>query len=363
MADFFEVDFLDVETDCSGDAITVRYEINGVQTIHVVDGGFQVTGQAVVDHLKKHYGATRVDHVVATHCDRDHAGGLRTVLAEMEVGTLWMLRPWEHAEELLPRFPTYSSADRLRSRLRTIYENLVELENIAIERNISIREPFQGADIGAFKVLAPSRALYLDLIVESDKTPESIDEATASLEERMLLTARKVLKRVLTLIKAAWGEEAFSSEPTSAENEMSVVQFARLSNQVIVLTGDSGRRGLDEAARYAPTAGLALPGVSRIQIPHHGSRRNVSSELLDRWLGPKLPQMPEAGKETFTAIVSSAKADEKHPRKAVVRAFMHRGAKVLQTESQSIRMSGGAAPAREGWVAVSGVPYPDEQES
>lgn len=363
MADFFEIDFLDVETDCSGDAITIRYEIGGQQTIHVVDGGFQVTGDAVIKHLEGHYGATRVEHVVATHCDRDHAGGLRTVLAELEVGTLWMLRPWEYAEELLPRFPTYTSADRLRSRLRSIYSNLVALENIALERGIPIQDPFQGADIGVFKVLAPSRELYLDLIVESDKTPESIEESAATPADRVAFTLRAILKKAVELLRAAWGEETFSTEGTSAENEMSVVQFARLNEQVIVLTGDSGLRGLSQAADYAPTAGLALPGVNRFQIPHHGSRRNVSTELLDRWLGSRLEAMPAAGSETFTAIVSSAKADNAHPRKAVVRAFMHRGAKVIQTESATIRMSGGAAPARDGWVAVAPATYPEEQES
>jgi glyoxylase-like metal-dependent hydrolase (beta-lactamase superfamily II) len=135
MADFFEIDFLDVETDCSGDAIALRYEIGGTTLIHLVDSGYQVTGPSIVKHVRDFYGGgTRVDHVVVTHCDRDHTGGLKTVLSEMEVGALWMLRPWIYAEELLQRFPTFSSADRLRSRLRGIYSNLVELEELAEER-------------------------------------------------------------------------------------------------------------------------------------------------------------------------------------------------------------------------------------
>lgn len=38
MADFFEIDFLGVETKKSGDAIAIRYEQEGNRTIHVVDG-------------------------------------------------------------------------------------------------------------------------------------------------------------------------------------------------------------------------------------------------------------------------------------------------------------------------------------
>ncbi|WP_198957624.1 hypothetical protein [Bradyrhizobium canariense] len=40
MSDFYEIDFLPVHTSKSGDAIAIRYEINGAQYIHVVDGGY-----------------------------------------------------------------------------------------------------------------------------------------------------------------------------------------------------------------------------------------------------------------------------------------------------------------------------------
>jgi beta-lactamase superfamily II metal-dependent hydrolase len=171
-----------------------------------------------------------------------------------------------------------------------------------------------------------------------------------------------VVRKVVNFVRAAWGAEVFSAEETSAENEMSVVQVAYLSGQKILLTADAGRAALTEAANYAPHVGLALPGIDRFQVPHHGSRRNVSSEILDRWLGPRLAARPVKGQERFTALISSAKADEDHPRKAVVRACIHRGAKVITTEEGDKRTSQNA-PAREGWVAVEGEPYPEDQES
>ena len=54
-------------------------------------------GAHVMAHLRKHYGSGAVSHIVLTHPDGDHAGGLRTVLEECDVadgGGLWMLRPW-----------------------------------------------------------------------------------------------------------------------------------------------------------------------------------------------------------------------------------------------------------------------------
>ena len=80
-ADFFEIDFLSVEAKDSGDAIALRYQINGATSIHVVDGGFQDTGDHVVEHIRKYYGTSAVvDRVVGTHPDGDHLAGLPTVL-------------------------------------------------------------------------------------------------------------------------------------------------------------------------------------------------------------------------------------------------------------------------------------------
>lgn len=360
MPDYFEIDFLDVESDKSGDAIAIRYSVNGVTQIHVVDGGFLATGQSIVNHIRKFYGNPEaIDRVVLTHSDGDHAAGLRTVLEEFSVRELWMLRPWNYAIELLPRFPTYYSAQRLAARLRSIYPQIAALEEIALRKRIAIHEPFQGARLGAFTVLAPSRSRYLELIVASEKTPETLDESLSlgDIFTRALTEVRKAV----SLVAAEWGFETFSPEETSAENEMSVVQHARICNESIVLTGDAGRGALTEAADYAPLAGLALPGVNRIQVPHHGSRRNVSSELLDRWLGPKLATMPGSGKGHFSAICSSAKADTHHPRKVVERAFIHRGANFFKTEGKSHSTNSGA-PSRAGWSLATAAPYPTEIE-
>lgn len=358
MADFYEIDFLDVETACSGDAIALRYELGGVCRIHVVDGGFQQTGEALVRHIRDHYGNPNYLHaVVVTHSDGDHAGGLRTVLEEFEIGELWMLRPWLYTSHLLPHFAKFKTEAGLAARLREIYSNLAALEEIANGRGIPIREPFQGAVIGGFRVLAPSINRYLALVLRSERTPEITEQARSAVDGLGVL--QKAFAAAARMLKAAWGVEAFSPEETSAENEMSVVQYAFMNGHRILLTGDAGREALSEAVGFAPNVGLTLPGIDRFQVPHHGSRRNVSTEILDRLLGPRLATQP--AENIFTAIISSAKADKDHPRKAVVRAMIHRGAGVVTTEGKTIRVSR-EAPDRPGWKPVSFEPYPGEQE-
>ncbi len=361
MTDFFEIDFLGVESSKSGDAIAIRYEVNGQLRIHVVDGGFQDTGDSLVDHINEYFDTpSTIDSVVLTHPDGDHAGGLRKVLEAFHVNELWMLRPWQFAEELVSRFDRVTSVERLIGRLKEAYPNVATLEKIANEKNIRMRPPFQGEQIGDFVVLAPSKERYLDLILKSDKTPDS-QEAKDVLSDAVGFL-EKAARKLFSFVKAAWGEESFSPEETSAENEMSVIQYGYLLEEKILLTGDAGRGGLSEALEFAPSADLSLPGINYFQVPHHGSRRNVSTQLLDEWLGKRLQAQPTIGDVCFNAIISAAKEDEAHPRKAVVRAIHHRGGHIVTTEGKSICASKNE-PKRENWGTAACVPYPEEQET
>lgn len=355
MSDFYEIDFLQVETKKSGDAIAIRYQIGDDTYIHVVDGGFEETGKKLKDFLNKYYGNDCfIDHVVVTHSDGDHTNGLKTILNECQVGALWMLRPWLYADDLITRFSRYSSVDNLKKRLRECYPTIDSLESIAEEKEIPIYEPFQGVGIGAFTVLSPSRESYLDLIVDSDKTPaESGDSKQAD--------RAGFFRKVINFVKKVWGAEDFPADGTSAENEMSIVQYAELCEKKILLTGDAGRIALSSAVSYLTSKEVNLPGLNFFQVPHHGSRHNVSSELLDALLGPKLSTQPSEDKLTFTAFISAAKADEDHPRKSVVRSVWHRGGRPITTENGN-KWSYHNAPPRAEYSPVSPMPYPEDEE-
>ena len=353
MSNFFEVDFLEAGEKSSGDAICLRYRDVNDYT-HVVDGGYKDDGDSIAAHIRKYYEEEIfVDHVVLTHPDGDHAAGLKTVLEEFNVGYLWMNRPWEHVSVLLGRFNYDYTETGLRQRLRKDFPHTAELEDIADERGIEIRHAFQGAQIGAFTVLAPSVERYLDLIVDSEKTPEP---------ERAAAMKGRIYERVMTMIKsvvAVWGQENLKgeSEGTSCENETSLVQFAELCGKKILLTGDAGVKALAEAYDYAVNAGVLLPGIDWFQVPHHGSRRNLSSEILDAWLGPKLQEF--ASVRRGAAVVSANHRDGDHPRKAVVRALIHRGAKVYQTKGTLWCYQN--APDR-GWSTSQQLQYPQDME-
>ncbi|MFD2705208.1 S-layer homology domain-containing protein [Salibacterium lacus] len=73
-----EAHFIDVG---QGDSIFVEYP-NGKNML--VDGGKRAAGEKVVSYLENE-GVSTIDHLISTHPDADHIGGLIQVLEEMEV--------------------------------------------------------------------------------------------------------------------------------------------------------------------------------------------------------------------------------------------------------------------------------------
>lgn len=69
--------------------------------------------------------------------------------------------------------------------------------------------------------------------------------------------------------------------------------------------------------------------------------------------------MVPKGQEKFEAVISAAKEDTDHPRKAVLRALLHRGAFTLTTEDMPVIVQRNSTRT---WTVVENVPYPDEQE-
>ena len=348
MTDFIEIDFIEAGNSGSGDTIAIHHRHNSNDWIYVVDGGYADDGRKLVDHIRKYYKCSCcINHLVLTHPDADHASGLETILTEIQVRCLWMNRPWKHVDDLMPMFKSYQDRNKLITHLKSAFPKVAKLEEIARDRCIEIQDAFQGDTIGEFTVLSPHRATYLELVVESDKSPVPATKSMALLPESVSSTK--------------WGEENLKGdiEGTSAENETSIVQFADLCGKKVLLTGDAGVQALAKAYQAACQLGKSTSLLDWFQVPHHGSRMNLSSEVLDTWLGTRLQDMKQDA--ACFAVISANRNDEEHPKKAVVRALIHRGRRVFQTNG-TLRIHSRGAPDREGWVPATPLEYSQDQE-
>jgi beta-lactamase superfamily II metal-dependent hydrolase len=349
----YEIDFLPVGNgDKSGDAIAIRYGYHGNYKIMVVDGGTKESGQNLVNHIKEHYRTTHVDYLVNTHPDADHASGLEVVLEQLSVGEVWIHRPWKYTELITQYFKDGRITDTsLESRLKHLLSHAYSLEKIAGQKGIPIYEPYAGSKIGAFHVLSPRKDWYLELIPLFNKTPEA--------KERALDAAQSQLSRQEVLVHEHWNLETLNEDGlTSYENESSVILYGQFDGRGILLTGDAGIQALDKASDYATQLGFNLLDIRFIQVPHHGSRRNVSPSILNRILGTKVNEGIHPNK---TAFVSSSKDSKFHPRKAVVNAFIRRGVKVHATQGV-IKTHSYNMPNRDGWTTSTPLAFYSQVE-
>jgi beta-lactamase superfamily II metal-dependent hydrolase len=350
----FEVDFLPVGNS-NGDAICIQYSLPGGVYVHVVDGGFTDTGQKIIDHIKKYYGANyTITHMVLSHADNDHATGLIEVMKSMKVHNLWMNRPWLYAKDTIQHFHGRYTLDGLVEKMREMHPYLVVIEELAAKQGTAIHDVFQGDKIGNFTVLAPSRERYIRLIPDLNKTPPRHSAADTSLGTIL----GEALKRVRDYLYESWDIETLSNDPdpTSASNETSVVQMGVLDGQHVLLTADVGPEGLNEAADYAKVNGLLGRYPHMVQVPHHGSRRNVTPQVLDRLIGGLMPE----GQSYGTAICSIGKDKDEFPRGQVNNAFLRRGYPVYVTRDNIMLYHSGGN--ERGWGNGTPLPFAERVE-
>ncbi|MFQ5798765.1 MAG: ComEC/Rec2 family competence protein [Bacteroidota bacterium] len=358
----YEIDFLPVgEGERSGDAIALRvgdFSARDKQLVLVIDGGTKESGEQLVKHIKRYYQTDDVDLVVCTHSDADHASGLTEVLENLSVGQFWMHLPWEHTDRIRSLFKDGRlTVTGLREKFRKSLETARELKAIAKRKGIPIVEPFSDKvnRNNILYVLSPSTAYYESLLPNFRIAPEPKEEV--GVLEKVVTAAREVVTRVAE----NWGLETLTDpeeDASSAENNSGAVLRLQFDGKQFLFTADAGVPALTEAANYADGSGIDLKACTFIQIPHHGSRRNVGPTILNRILGPRGLQ------QSFnkTACVSASKGGEpKHPSKRVVNACKRRRAEVYATQGITLCYHSDDAPDR-GWGKADPLPFYNEVE-
>jgi len=346
MTDAFEIDFFAVGGGKkSGDAIALRFGTPDSYQVLVYDGGTKESGRKLVEHIRKHYKTDRVDFMVNSHPDLDHASGLSVVLEELEVGELWMHQPWNYSSDIRHQFDDERMTDKsLGRRLQEKMAAAHRLELLAEQNGTKIYEPFQGAVIGGvFTVLSPEKAWYVEeLIQDFGKSPAQKAIASEAFEEVSLEAESE------KWVSEDWEHESLRSNvESSAENESSVVLLGRFNDGGLLLTGDAGILALDSAVDFAASKDMHLPDlVFFAQVPHHGSRNNVSTPVMDRIFGPPVSEGEVDGEKV--ALVSVAEEADKHPDRAVVNAFIRRNFSVYQTKGDTVSFNVGMGE-RSGW--------------
>jgi beta-lactamase superfamily II metal-dependent hydrolase len=332
----YEVDFVPVgDAGRHGDAITMRFTRpdTGLLAHVVIDAGFAQSGEAVVDHIETWYGTRSIDLAIVTHPDSDHIGGMKTVLEAFDVGTLCIHRLHERGGRGL------SGVDET--------EELIEL---AERQGTLVTEPFAGRHAfgGALQILGPTEPWYEQLVREQQAATRGVGP---------LATFRRAMRRARRRVLAYLPDEFPFDDAggTNPRNNSSAVTLVEIEGTRMLFTADAGVPALDRAWDWLGQHGGDTSPPEFAQLPHHGSRHNGSSRLLDRILGPK------GQVETKSGYVNVAPEAEKHPSPRIANAFKRRGYRVGETKGKAINFRSLDAPDR-GWAPLVPLPPLDESE-
>ena len=351
----FEIDFLPVgEESQSGDAILLRYgDLSGArerQTVVLVDGGFRETADAVIEHLGQYYQTNMIDLVVSTHPDADHISGLREIFDRVKEGTvvvseLWMHRPSRWRLTIERGLQSAATTDYARG-VKGALDAASDLEDTADGLGIPISEPFAGLvhSSGHLRIVGPTEQFYRSLFAEG--------EAVARWEGRILELLRGA-RAVVTSIAEAWNIETLRDDGvTSPMNNSSAIVRLDWGDRTCLLTGDAGIPALESALDSLEGEGFSPEQLHFVQVPHHGSRRNVGPSVLDRLLGSRRPTDATV-RSAFASV--ARKGAPKHPAKKVTNAFLRRGTAVHVTQGEAKRHFQDA-PSR-GWSPSQRLPF------
>lgn len=348
----YEIDFIGVEgTGGDAAAIAMRYwpeeTKDEFQTL-VFDGGSQEYGEELCNILEQYYFKNRrdktINYLFCSHAHQDHCAGILELMERFDIGVLVINDPKDFSKEIL------NEIDDKRRTEKSIKDGLEEKEKIyheviqkAYAKKIPIKQGLQGKYIKAadkllFTVLSPTRELFVKKNAEH-LLDIGTHPAPSNREQIPDPKNKDVIK---------------NSDSTSPINETSIVLHCNMGDETILLTGDAGEEGLETAINYAINNRIDLTAVNVYQAPHHGSRHNVPSRILNKLVG-KIQAETDWPKFAKWVFVCAGGKDDKHPHPMTVNAFKKRGCDVYVAKNFTIRHHHGDVPAREGWS-------PSEQE-
>lgn len=348
----FEIDFHPVgDGEKGGDAITIQYgrlnsTYNHSQKVIVIDGGTLDSGKKVVEHIQNVYKTNTVDLIINTHPDNDHCSGLREVINNLMVKEIWIHRPWLSSKEFLNMFKDERiTTNSLKERLKDALNVVSEIESLAKSKRITLREPFTGLtfDDGVVTVLGPTGDYYKELLPQFRSTPTPANES-------LLSRAFSSVKDTVQMIAEAMHIETLDeSGETSPENNTSVISLFSYAEQKILLTGDAGIPALKQVIDIAAHNNIALNNLHILQVPHHGSKRNVSPSILN------------SIKAECAYISCPKEGDPKHPAKKVTNALIRRNMKPFYTKGNILCWRHNT-PMRVGYSPAIPIPFYDQVE-
>ena len=285
-----------------GDAITVwARNPNVCDYVFFIDGGNAGNGQKIVNHylanIKPHLMPKRIIGFINSHPHNDHINGLIEIVEILgsEMNFAIYNDPVEFiSDELREQIKKsyLAKEDEDITHLYESFEKIQKLNELCQKHNLKKIQAFRESNIlnEDIKILSPSKEYYQEKVQQFTnidflkKVDFSIKQPTVFDDE---------VSSPCTIV-----DEVNDASPENLTS--TVLQLTDSSGKKYILTADAGVESFDDMDKN----GFNNENINLVQLPHHGSRRNVSSAWLQRF-NPKM-------------YIASAAGNVKHPRRAVI---------------------------------------------
>jgi len=320
------------------DAFLMEVQTDGKPEVILIDGGRNwEDGDRVLRHLDAYYGG-RIDHMVLSHVDAGHATGLLQVVENLpaeNLGQAWIHdigqygvdveRAIRMARELAEEMQSMA-VKTLATHFADSIESTHELINALKAKGVPVNAAFADgtACIGPLEVLGPTQDFFADAtqFYGDRRVLSAVVEAGVSLKRRKSRSVRPT--------DPDQSLEQAADDPETAQ-QASLILLLNYEGDRYLFTGDAGRKAFAAVADPEKMRKLHL-----LKVPNHGSKHNLSPELLDLF-APALAYISASG----IGIT---------PHPDLVAALENRGAVVYTTAgSGNVWHRRGDVPARTGY--------------
>lgn len=249
---------------------------------------FEVGAKVLVPLLKKR-GIHRLDAIILTHGDQDHAGGLQAVLEEIPVSALLF---------------NGTLVDREAYR---------KLMNTALAAEVQLYAVHQGL------ALAPDKDTVLSFL-----WPDGRDGEGEGVGKGVEVGEREGEGEVGVGVGVGVGTPMLDVIPLQEEqNHVSVAFRLEMSGRSFLFTGDMDQEAEEEIVQQAREEGISVgSAIDVLKVAHHGSKTSTGETWLKFW-------QPSAA--VISAGVNNLYG---HPKAEVLERLEANRAKIFRTDQQ-----------------------------
>jgi beta-lactamase superfamily II metal-dependent hydrolase len=284
----------------AADAFIIHYmDENDKGYLILIDAGNYQDGQKIIDHIRKYYKNPVIDLAIVTHPGDDHYGGFIKMLEKIQgrywdaikINNFWINDPGNnHIAKNEVKWVTKQKSVNVRAR--SVYDlgsnNLIDLiDSLSINKeekfSVIYKHPFEDYffvpsdfDFPCFKIIGPTESYYEQLVPNFRNDALNFHEA----EDDSDYNSGKDVPNGKCLSSTLDS----ATDDTSAHNQSSLIfLFEPAEGKQYLFMGDAGR---DAFNNIAPHAKECIKNIPWIKIPHHGSKHNLDSAMIN-WIRPQ----------------------------------------------------------------------------